>query len=92
MHVLLKKTRSRDGTGLFPVGFEISGVLVDSLGVEIEPSQILNGTGVFLRLAKTAFEDRPYQFATDSVINVRPDQTHWVVETVGSVWNLEKIS
>lgn len=94
MRVLLKKTSSKDATnvGLFPVGFEVTGILVLEDGVECEPSQVVQGHGIYLRVANTAFGDRLYQFATDPVVTIAPAQTHWVVETLKGLWTLESVA
>jgi len=90
MNVQLQKTRSKGvDDGMFPVGYKVSGLLVDEHGDNIDDPLNITKAGVFLRTSNTAFGDFPYQFATDTVLTVRLVQPgKYSIETVSTVWSL----
>jgi hypothetical protein len=91
MRVYLKKQKSKSNNqGLFPVGFEIHGILVNAEGVEIESDKIEKN--LFLKLENTVFDDKPFQFSTDTIQKITKIKTQFVIDTVNSVWEMEKIS
>jgi hypothetical protein len=91
MRVYLKKRSSKSNNqGLFPVGFEIQGILVNVEGIEIEPEKIEKS--LFLKLENTVFDEKPFQFSTDTIQKITKVKTSFVIDTVNSVWEMEKIS
>lgn len=78
--------------GMFPVGFKITGDLVDQNGMDITDPLKIPKEGLFLRTQQTAFSTLPYQFATDGVISVQMTQPGiYLVDTISAVWQLKPI-
>ena len=93
MRVQIEKVKTKGSDdGLFPVGFKVSGSLVDQDGLEIENPLLIPKGGVFLRTEQTVFGSFPYQFATDTVLAVRKTRPGvYAIETVSAVWTLMTI-
>lgn len=92
MEVLVTKVRSLDPDqkGLIPVGYKISGTIVDYLGREISISEI-KSKGLQIRVSGSRFSEKPYQFAADSVQIVKEINKDFEVYTVSSVYLLQTI-
>lgn len=92
MEVLVTKIRSLDPNkqGLIPVGFKVSGTLVDIYGAPMKPEEIKN-KGLQLRLPSTKFSEKPYQFAADAVQVVKEVNKDFEVFTVSSVYLIQVI-
>jgi hypothetical protein len=92
MEVLVTKIRSLDPNkqGLIPVGYKVSGTLVDIFGQAIKPTQIKD-KGLQLRLPTTKFSEKPYQFAADAVQIVKEVNKDFQVYTVSSIYLVEII-
>lgn len=92
MEVLVTKIRSLDPNqgGLIPIGYKVSGLLVDIFGKPIKASEI-KAKGLQLKLNDTRFSERPYQFAVDSVQVVKEVNKEYEVYTLSSVFLLQII-
>ena len=96
IRVVLTKVSSRtdDGLyGLFPVGYEVDGILVNKEGTQIGLSA-LSKDGIFLRIptALTKFSERPYHFATGLVESISKQDDTYFVETVNGRFSLKEKS
>jgi hypothetical protein len=92
MEVLVTKIRSLDPNqkGLIPVGYKISGLLVDTSGKVIKATDI-KAKGLQLRIQGTKFSERPYQFAADQVQIVKEVNKDYEVYTISSVYFVQVI-
>lgn len=91
MNVQVEKLKTKGSQeGPYPVGFKISGVLVDASGVEIDNPLDIPRVGMFLRTETTRLTAQfPYQFATDTVFTVQRVQPgKYNVDTISALWLL----
>jgi hypothetical protein len=90
--VLVTKIKSFDPNkqGLIPVGYKVSGVLVDTEGTKITMKEV-KAKGLQLRVNGTVFSEKPFQFAADSVQIVKEVNKDFQVYTVSSLFLVEII-
>jgi hypothetical protein len=90
--VLVTKIKSLDPNkqGLIPLGFKVSGVLVDTSGKEITIDEV-KYKGLQLRVNGTKFSERPFQFASDTVQIVKKVNKDYQIFTISSVFLVEVI-
>lgn len=95
VRVKLTKKVSKSFGSLFPVGFQVEGILVDKSGTHLELDKLQEQKeGVFLKTpsALTQFSERAYHFATDSVVKVSQSNGLYSVETVSGLFELSVTS
>lgn len=90
--VLITKIKSfdPDKQGLIPVGYKVSGFLVDSEGREITIKEV-KAKGLQLRVNGTVFSEKPFQFAADAVQIVKEVNKDFQVYTLTSIFLVEII-
>jgi len=90
--VLVTKLKSLNPNkqGLIPVGFKVSGILVDTSGKEITIDEV-KYKGLQLKVSGTKFSEKPFQFAADTVQVVKQVNKDYQVFTVSSVFLIEVI-
>ena len=73
-------------SSLFPVGYEVVGILVDAYGAEL--NNISSAKELYLKLPSTRFTNLPYQFSDGEILKMEYD----TINTGSSVWKFTKVS